>query len=61
MKKSICENCGNEHDGSYGSGRFCSDHCRRSFNGKKRKPENYPTVDELRKRGFFDKNINRHT
>lgn len=60
MKKSICENCGNEHDGSYGSGRFCSDHCRRSFNGKKRKPENYPTVDELKKRGFFDKNINKH-
>ena len=20
----ICENCGKEHDGSYGSGRFCS-------------------------------------
>ena len=27
----LCENCGNEHNGSYGSGRFCSDHCRRSF------------------------------
>lgn len=31
-----CENCGNEHDGSYGSGRFCSDHCRRSFVAKQR-------------------------
>ena len=30
-----CENCGNEHDGSYGSGRFCSKHCRCSFNGAK--------------------------
>lgn len=30
-----CENCGNEHDGSYGSGRFCSDYCRRSYSGKK--------------------------
>ena len=30
-----CENCGNEHDGSYGSGRFCSDHCRRVYSGKK--------------------------
>ena len=30
-----CENCGNEHDGSYGSGRFCSKHCRCSFNAKK--------------------------
>lgn len=29
-----CENCGNEHDGSYGSGRFCSDHCRRVYSGK---------------------------
>lgn len=34
MKKYICENCGNEHNGSYGSGRFCSKHCRCSFNAK---------------------------
>ena len=33
MKK--CENCGKEHDGSYGSGRFCSDHCRRVYSGKR--------------------------
>lgn len=32
-----CENCGNEHDGSYGSGRFCSDSCRRRFCVLKRK------------------------
>ena len=25
---------GREHDGSYGTGRFCSDHCRRSYCGK---------------------------
>ena len=31
----ICENCGNEHDGSYGSGRFCSKHCRCSKKKKK--------------------------
>ena len=30
----ICENCGKEHDGSYGSGRFCCDKCSRSFSGK---------------------------
>ena len=32
-----CENpeCGKEHDGSYGSGRFCSKHCRLSYSGKK--------------------------
>ena len=26
----ICEKCGNDHDGSYGSGRFCSSSCARS-------------------------------
>lgn len=31
-----CENCKKEHNGSYGSGRFCSDHCRRSFVAKQR-------------------------
>ncbi len=30
----ICENCGKEHDGSYGSGRFCSEICARSFSTK---------------------------
>lgn len=29
-----CENCGNEHDGSYGSGRFCSKNCKCSYAGK---------------------------
>lgn len=28
-----CENCGNEHDGSYGSGRFCCESCKQSFIG----------------------------
>lgn len=27
----VCENCGKIHDGSYGSGRFCSSICARSF------------------------------
>ena len=31
----ICENCGKEHDGGYGSGRFCSKECARSFSTKK--------------------------
>ena len=31
MKKYICEKCGKEHNGSYGSGRFCSLHCRCSY------------------------------
>lgn len=29
-----CENCGREHNGSYGSGRFCSSSCARSFSTK---------------------------
>ena len=34
MKIYICENCGKEHDGSYGSGRFCSCKCRSIWSGK---------------------------
>ena len=30
----ICENCGEEHDGLYGSGRFCSSKCAHSFSTK---------------------------
>lgn len=26
-----CEHCQTEHDGTYGSGRFCSSHCARGF------------------------------
>ena len=33
----ICENCGKEHDGSYGSGRFCSKECARSYSSKQLK------------------------
>jgi very-short-patch-repair endonuclease len=29
-----CEECGKEHDGSYGSGRFCSKHCRSVYSAK---------------------------
>lgn len=35
MEKNKCENCGKEHDGSYGSGRFCCQHCRRQWSGKR--------------------------
>ena len=30
----VCENCGKKHDGSYGSGRFCSKKCARSYSTK---------------------------
>lgn len=29
-----CENCGQEHDGTFSSGRFCSKNCSRSFSTK---------------------------
>lgn len=35
----ICENCGKEHDGSFGSGRFCSRSCANSFSTKKNREE----------------------
>ena len=37
MKIYICENCWKEHDGSYGSGRFCSKQCRGAFVAKNQK------------------------
>ena len=33
----ICKTCGCEHDGSYGSGIFCSKHCRYVYIGKQNK------------------------
>ncbi len=33
----ICENCRTEHDGSYGSGRFCSVKCARGFSTKEKR------------------------
>jgi len=35
----ICENCNKEHDGSYGSGRFCSCKCARGFSTKTKRKE----------------------
>ena len=37
MKK--CENCGCEHDSSYGSGRFCSTKCSKGFSTKAKRKE----------------------
>lgn len=35
----ICEACGTNHDGSYGSGRFCSNRCSRSFSTRGKRDE----------------------
>lgn len=34
-----CENCSNEHDGTFGSGRFCSKPCSRSFSTKNKRAD----------------------
>ena len=60
MKVLKCENCGNEHDGSYGTGRFCSKKCRYSFIGKsvKNRKCNLPLIkDEKRIQELHEKNI----
>lgn len=38
-QKFICENCGLEHNGSYGSKRFCSAKCARSYSTKNESKE----------------------
>jgi len=49
MKK--CENCNQEHDGNYGSGRFCCKKCARSFSTKaKRKEINQKVSKKLKDR-----------
>lgn len=34
-----CKNCGNSHDSSYGSGRFCSSKCAHGFSTKAKRKE----------------------
>jgi len=51
-----CENCGNHHDGSYGSGRFCSLKCARAFSTKsKRKEINEKVSKTLKENGPWNK------
>lgn len=33
----VCENCGNEHGGTFGSGRFCCKKCARGFSTKEKR------------------------
>lgn len=35
----ICENCNSEHDGKFGSGRFCKMECSRAFSTKNKRKE----------------------
>lgn len=47
-----CEKCGKEHDGSYGSGRFCSAHCARSFSTLNNRLEINQKVSETLRKNF---------
>lgn len=42
----LCENCNSEHDGSYGSGRFCTGTCARGFSTKAKREDINKRVSE---------------
>ena len=50
-----CENCGQEHDGTYGSGRFCSSKCARSFSTKYNRKETNKKVSNTLKNKYKGK------
>ena len=51
----ICEYCNKEHDGKYGSGRFCNAKCARAFSTKKQRKELNKRIRET----FKEKRLNR--
>jgi hypothetical protein len=54
----ICEECKTEHDESYGSGRFCSQSCSRSFSKTSRRSEIKKNVIETFKKKREVREIN---
>jgi 5-methylcytosine-specific restriction endonuclease McrA len=49
----LCELCGSKHDGSFGSGRFCSSKCARSFStSSDRQAINKKRSETLKRLGF---------
>ena len=51
----FCETCGKDHNGSYGSGRFCSLSCARSFSTKSNRKETNKKISESLKTFYRDK------
>ena len=49
----ICENCGTDHKGEYGSGRFCSSKCARGFATSKKRKE----INEKVRKTLTDKGL----
>lgn len=57
-RKLYCENCGKEHDGTYGTGRFCSNGCAHSFSTKNKRLEiNKKISESLQKTNLILTNI----
>lgn len=54
----ICEKCGKEHDGSFGSGRFC---CRSCANSKTHSEETKKKIQKALKGRILNPSINRTT
>lgn len=50
-----CECCQTEHDGSYGSGRFCSEFCSRSFSGKSKRQKINKLKGQIKVKEYIDK------
>jgi hypothetical protein len=48
-----CENCNAQHDGKYGSGRFCSKFCSKSFSSNKNKEIKNKKISESLKGKFI--------
>lgn len=54
----ICENCGKEHDGSYGSGRFCCKRCQYAFPTKYIKKTKIANCSSCGKKIIIKRNVN---
>ena len=51
----LCENCNNEYFSKYGSGRFCSSKCARSYSTKNKRHEINQTVSEKLSKPVIEK------
>lgn len=49
-----CENCGIEHEGTYKTGRFCSEKCARGFSTKAKRKEINQKVSKKLKKNFSE-------
>jgi hypothetical protein len=51
----ICEYCEKDHNGSFGSGRFCSSHCARSYSSNIKRKETNIKVSKIMKGKIYGK------